>query len=42
MRKAALLINWTGYNADCATVDAIMMQTASTKLQQSHPGEPHL
>ena len=34
MRKAALLINWTGYNADSATVDAIVTQTTSTKVQQ--------
>ena len=34
VRKAALLIDWTGYNADSATVDAIVMQTSSTKLQQ--------
>ena len=34
VRKAALLIDWTGYNADSATVDAIVTQTSSTKLQQ--------
>ena len=33
VRKAAQLIDWTGYNADSATVDGIMTQTASTKLQ---------
>jgi hypothetical protein len=34
VRKAALLIDWTDYNADSATVDAIVTQTASTTLQQ--------
>ena len=34
VRKAALLIDWTGYDANSAVVDAIMMQTSSTKLQQ--------
>ena len=34
VRKAALLIDWTGYDADSATVDAIVTQTSSTKLQQ--------
>ena len=34
IRKAAQLIDWTGYNADSATVDAIVTQTSSTKLQQ--------
>ena len=34
VRKAAKLIDWTGYDADKATVDAIVMQTSSAKLQQ--------
>ena len=34
VRKAAQLINWTDYNADKATVDAILMQTSSTKFRQ--------
>ena len=34
IRKAAQLIDWTDYNADKATVDAIVMQTSSSKLQQ--------
>ena len=34
VRKAAQLIDWTGYNADSTTVDAIMTQTPITKLQQ--------
>ena len=34
VRKAALLIEWTGYDADSATVDALVTQTSSTKLQQ--------
>ena len=34
IRKAAQLIDWTGYDADKATVDAIVMQTSSIKLQQ--------
>ena len=34
VRKAALLIYWTGYNANSATVDAIVTQTTSTKLPQ--------
>ena len=34
VRKAAMLIDWTGYDADSATVDAIITQTSSTKLQQ--------
>ena len=34
IRKAAQLIDWTDYNADEATVDAIVMQTYSNKLQQ--------
>ena len=33
VQKAAQLIDWTGYNANSPTVDAIMTQTASTKLQ---------
>ena len=32
--KAANLIDWTGYNAEKAAVDAIIMQTSSLKLQQ--------
>ena len=34
VRKAAMLIEWTGYDADSATVDALVTQTSSTKLQQ--------
>ena len=34
VRKAALLIEWTGYDADSATVDALVTQTSITKLQQ--------
>ena len=32
--KAAQLIDWTGYGQDHAAVDAIIMQTSSSKLQQ--------
>ena len=32
--KAAQLINWTDYDAKKATVDAIIMQRSSVKLQQ--------
>lgn len=32
--KAAQLIDWTGYDAETAAVDAIIMQTSSSKLQQ--------
>jgi transposase InsO family protein len=32
--KAATLIDWTGYNAETAAADAIIMQTSSLKLQQ--------
>merc|ERR1719234_1154725 len=32
--KAAKLIDWAGYGADQAAVDAIVMQTSSVKLQQ--------
>ena len=32
--KAATLIDWTGYSADKAAVDVIIMQTSSLKLQQ--------
>ena len=32
--KAAKLIDWTGYGAEQAAVDAIVMQTSSVKLQQ--------
>ena len=32
--KAAQLIDWAGYGADFAAVDAIIMQTSSSKLQQ--------
>ena len=34
IRKAAQLIDWTDYDADKAMVDAIVMQTSSTRLQQ--------
>ena len=34
VRKAAQLIDWTDYDADKATVDAILMQTSSSKLRQ--------
>ena len=34
VRKAAVLIDWTDYSTDSATVDAIVTQTSSTKLQQ--------
>ena len=34
IRKAAQLIDWTDYDADKATVDTIVMQTSSAKLQQ--------
>ena len=34
VRKAAMLIEWTGYDADSATVDALVTQTSSAKLQQ--------
>ena len=34
VHKAAKLIDWTGYDADKAAVDAIITQTSSTKLQQ--------
>ena len=34
VHKAAKLIDWGGYNADTAAVDAIVMQTSSVKLQQ--------
>ena len=34
MSKAAKLIDWTGYGAEQAAVDAIFMQTSSVKLQQ--------
>ena len=32
--KAAKLIDWEGYNAETAAVDAIICQTSSAKLQQ--------
>ena len=32
--KAAKLIDWTGYSAETAAVDAIITQTSSSKLQQ--------
>ena len=32
--KAAKLIDWTGYDAETAAVDAIICQTSSAKLQQ--------
>ena len=32
--KASKLIDWTGYNAETAAVDAIITQTSSNKLQQ--------
>ena len=34
VHKAAKLIDWEGYGADKAAVDAIIMQTSSLKLQQ--------
>ena len=34
VHKAAKLIDWTGYNAETAAVDAIITQTSSAKLQQ--------
>ena len=34
IRKDMQLIDWTDYDADKATVDAIVMQTSSAKLQQ--------
>ena len=32
--EAAKQVDWDGYNAEVAAVDAIVMQTKSTKLQQ--------
>ena len=32
--EAAKRIDWTGYGAETATVDALIMQTSSQKLQQ--------
>ena len=34
MYKAAKLIDWTGYDANQAAVDAMVMQTSSVRLQQ--------
>ena len=34
MYDAAKQVDWDGYNAETAVVDAIVMQTKSTKLQQ--------
>ena len=34
VHKAARLIDWTGYNAEMATVDALITQTSNHKLQE--------